>query len=91
VDSFGLSGDTRAYDTPMSKSFVHTSHSTQSNPIDGAGVALEPGHRYCELIGSLLYLANTTRPDIAHRYLYCKGFGASIKLHMMQWHMVGDG
>jgi hypothetical protein len=42
VDSFGLSGDTRAYDTPMSKSFVHTSHSTQSNPIDGAGVALEP-------------------------------------------------
>lgn len=66
VDSFGLSGDTRAYDTPMSKSFVHTSHSTQSNPIDGAGVALEPGHRYCELIGSLLYLANTTRPDIAH-------------------------
>jgi hypothetical protein len=66
VDSFGLSGDTRAYDTPMSKSFVHTSHSTQSNPIDGAGVALEPGHCYCELIGSLLYLANTTRPDIAH-------------------------
>jgi hypothetical protein len=32
---------------------------------EGAGVPLEPGHRYCQLIGSLLYIANATRPDIA--------------------------
>lgn len=65
VESFGMDGETRKIETPMSKSFVPTGQSVQHNIEEGAGVALEPGHRYCELIGSLLYLANTTRPDIA--------------------------
>jgi hypothetical protein len=65
VEKFGLSGDTRPVETPMSKSFLPTARTGDSGEGVGAGVPLEPGHRYCELIGSLLYLANTTRPDIA--------------------------
>lgn len=65
VEKFGLSGDTRPVEAPMSKSFLHTARTCESEEGPGAGVPLEPGHRYCELIGSLLYLANTTRPDIA--------------------------
>ena len=65
VESFGLNGETRIVEAPMSKSFVPTSRSSDESMNEGAGVPLEPGHRYCELIGSLLYLANTTRPDIA--------------------------
>jgi transposase InsO family protein len=65
VESFGLDGETRKVETPMSKSFVPTAQSVQQNAEEGVGFALEPGHRYCELVGSLLYLANTTRPDIA--------------------------
>ena len=65
VESFGLGGETRKVETPMSKSFVPTAQSVEQNVAEGAGIALEPGHRYCELIGSLLYLANTTRPNIA--------------------------
>lgn len=65
VEKFGLSGDTRPVETPMSKSFLPTAQPGESGEGVGAGVPLEPGHRYCELIGSLLYLANTTRPDIA--------------------------
>jgi hypothetical protein len=65
VESFGLEGSTRSVETPMSKSFVPTAHSTYTGEGEGSGVPLEPGHRYCELLGSLLYLSNTTRPDIA--------------------------
>jgi hypothetical protein len=65
VESFDLDGETRKVETPMSKSFVPTAQSIQQNVEEGVGTALEPGHRYCERIGSLLYLANTTRPDIA--------------------------
>ena len=65
VEKFGLSGDTRPVETPMSKSFLPTVRTAESGEADGSGMPLEPGHRYCELIGSLLYLANTTRPDIA--------------------------
>ena len=65
VEKFGLSGDTRPVETPMSKSFLPTAQASVSEEGVGSGLPLEPGHRYCELIGSLLYLANTTRPDIA--------------------------
>jgi hypothetical protein len=33
--------------------------------MSGAGTLLPAGHWYCELIGSLLYIANTTRHDIS--------------------------
>jgi hypothetical protein len=56
VESFGLDGETRKVETPMSKSFVPNSQSVQQNVEEGVGFALEPGHRYCELVGSLLYL-----------------------------------
>jgi hypothetical protein len=65
VESFDLDGETRKVETPMSKSFIPTAQSVQQNVEEGVGIPLEPGHRYCELVGSLLYLANTTRPDIA--------------------------
>jgi hypothetical protein len=37
---------------------------TEEGPEE-SGTPLEPGNRFCELRGSLLYLANTVRPDIA--------------------------
>jgi hypothetical protein len=50
VESFDLDGETRKVETPMSKSFVPTAQSVQQNVEEGVGIALEPGHRSCELI-----------------------------------------
>lgn len=65
VESVGLSGETRALEEPMSKSFITTARSIDSSIEEGVDVPLDPGHRCCELIGSLLYLPNSTKPDIA--------------------------
>jgi hypothetical protein len=67
LEKFGVSDSGRVVDTPMHKGFVPTRMPFSEDEHDGsgAGVPLDPGHRYCELIGSLLYIANTTRPDIA--------------------------
>ena len=39
VESFGLDGETRGVETPMSKSFVPTSQSSQDS-VEGAGIVL---------------------------------------------------
>jgi hypothetical protein len=66
-EKFGVSAESRTVDTPMSKDFVTTGmpQITVGETSFGSGTPLPPGHRYCELVGSLLYIANTTRPDIA--------------------------
>ena len=58
--------DGRGVDTPMFKDFVASSR-LESKDVEsvGSGTPLAPGHRYCELKGSLRYIANTTRSDIA--------------------------
>eukprot|EP00884_Botryococcus_braunii_P007398 jgi/Botrbrau1/1665/Bobra.116_2s0009.1 len=53
-------------DTPMCKDFVASS-TLESKDVEsvGSGTSVAPGHWYCELKGSLLCIANTTRSDIA--------------------------
>jgi hypothetical protein len=66
-EKFGVNAESPSVDTPMSKDFVVYAQPQVSvgDTSLGCGTPLPPGHRYCELIGSLLYIANTTRPDIA--------------------------
>jgi hypothetical protein len=68
AESFGISESDRGYSTPMCKSFVQTElpQGKVGEESVGAGSPLPEGHRYLELVGSLQYLANTTRPDISH-------------------------
>jgi hypothetical protein len=69
VEEYGLPAQGREVDTPMAHAFV-TSQNPQP-PLEasgehvGAGTPLPEGHWYLELVGSLQYLATTTRPDIA--------------------------
>jgi hypothetical protein len=65
AESFGISESDRGYSTPMCKSFVQTElpQGKVGEENVGSGSPLPEGHRYLELVGSLQYLANTTRPD----------------------------
>ena len=65
VMKFGLDGVTKPTSSPMTKDFLPTRNEFSEKEGQGAGIYLEGENRYCQLIGSLLYLANTTRPDIA--------------------------
>ena len=54
--------DAKSYPTPMVPSASYSKHDSPSSPSDAARMRKVP---YCEAIGSLMYAAVTTRPDIA--------------------------
>jgi hypothetical protein len=56
LEKLSVSNGGRVVDTPMHKGFVPTQMPYVEDERDGsgAGVPLDPGHRYCELIGSVL-------------------------------------
>ena len=75
VSKFSLS-DMNPVKAPMP---AHLSHD-DAHPVPG--VAQEPHFPYRQLLGSLLYLAVTTRPDIAHAVIYLAPFSANpSKVH----------
>jgi hypothetical protein len=67
ADAFGVSEGDRAYSTPCVRAFVPTElpQGKAGEESVGSGTPLPKGHRYLELIGSLQYLANTTRSLIS--------------------------
>ena len=85
ADSFEITEESRGYSTPMCKSFVPTElcHEEDGEEIVGAGTLLPDGNRYAELIGSLQYLANTTRPDVSQAVaLLARYRGAPTTAHL---------
>jgi histone deacetylase 1/2 len=62
---YGILEADRNVETPMILGFLPTESSHNEQSGIGSGMPLSEGHRYLELIGSLQYLASTTRPDIS--------------------------
>ena len=54
--------DAKPYGTPMVPSTSYSKHDSPSSPTDVAHMCKVP---YCEAIGSLMYVAIATRPDIS--------------------------
>jgi hypothetical protein len=63
ADAFGVSDGDRAYSTPCVPTELPQGKAGEESV--GSGTPLPKGHRYLELIGSLQYLANTTRSLIS--------------------------
>jgi hypothetical protein len=65
---YGIDEFVKTVSTPMGTDFVQTKfpYSDVNGEVSGSGSPLEPGHLFCELLGSVLYICNTVRPDISH-------------------------